>query len=86
MVRRAGEGGGGARDDDAGTCSGSDGGEEVYDPGLDGTKMEEGAGSISVDTGTGGGGSEDGSDGGEGRVVIGVIGIIGGEMASVSTM
>ena len=58
----------------------------VDDPGRDGTKVEVGAGSISVDTGAGGGGSDGGSDGGEGRVVIGVIGIIGGEMASVSTM
>ena len=58
----------------------------VDDPGRDGTKMEAGAGSIFGDTGAGGGDSDGGSDGGEGRVVIGVIGIIGGEMASVSTM
>ena len=58
----------------------------VDDPGRDGTKMEAGAGIIFVGTGAGEGDSDGGSDGGEGRVVIGVIGIIGGEMASVSTM
>ena len=41
-----------------------------------------GAGAGNVCEGDGGGGS----DGGEGRVSIGLIGIIGGEMASVSTM
>ena len=48
--------------------------------------MEAGAGIICVGTGAGEGDGDGGSDGGEGRVLIGLIGIIGGEMASVSTM
>ena len=48
--------------------------------------MEAGAGIIFVGTGAGEGDGDGGSDGGGGRVLIGLIGIIGGEMASVSTM
>ena len=45
-----------------------------------------GAGVTGIGTGAGDGETDDGSDGGEGRVLVGVIGITRGVIASVSTM